>query len=361
MHRLPRAENPAASARSCHAERGAASSWIFAGRVNFSNPSGLFAAPRVTGSGLWSKLGLLFTLTLTFPLTLPAAEASEPAVLASRSLLLDAARAGQRLVAVGDRGHVLLSDDEGTTWRQVIVPTRAMLTGVAFGDARHGWASGHDGVILATTDGGQSWLKQVSGGDLETVFLDTHFRDSGNGFVIGAYGQCLRTIDGGKTWTPVRPTEDEAHFNQIAAGADGTLYLAGESGTLLASGDQGAIWRRLEVPYDGSLFGLLPLDARTLLAYGLRGHVFLSADSGKTWARRDSGVSVLLMAGVRLKSGVIVLAGLGGNFGVSRDGGATFTAWKPAEYIGGVSALLEAGDGALVVVGEKGVARLTLP
>ena len=236
-----------------------------------------------------------------------------------------------------------------------------MLTGVAFGDSRHGWAGGHDGVILATTDGGQNWTKLESGEDLETVFLDTYFRDAGNGYVIGAYGKCLRTTDGGNTWTPISPTGEEYHFNQIAAGADGTLYLAGESGTLLASGDQGVTWRKLEVPYEGSLIGLLPLDARTLLVYGLRGHVYVSGDAGVTWAPRQIPVPVLIMAGVRLKSGPIILAGLGGNFFISRDVGHTFEGWKPAEYTGGVASLLETKDGTLLAVGESGVVRLQLP
>jgi photosystem II stability/assembly factor-like uncharacterized protein len=67
------------------------------------------------------------------------------------------------------------------------------------------------------------------------------------------------------------------------------------------------------------------------------------------------------MAGLLLKSGVTVLAGTGGNFFFSRDGGHTFANWKPAEYNGGVSAVLETTDGALLVVGELGVARLQLP
>jgi len=316
--------------------------------------AGSFASLRMTGVCLSLLIGALSP-------TVTAAESSEPAPLASRSLLLDVTRAGQRLVAVGDRGHVLLSDDEGATWRQVVVPTRAMLTGVSFGDAKHGWAVGHDGVILATTDGGQTWNGQESNSSLETVFLDTHFLDATNGFVIGAYGQCLHTTDSGKTWTAIKATDDEVHFNQIAAGMDGTLYLAGESGTLLASGDQGATWHKLKVPYDGSLFGLLPLDARSLLVYGLRGHVFVSEDAGATWAPREIPVPVLIMTGVRLKSGPIVLAGLGGNFFISRDGARTFEAWKPAAFTGGVAGLLETHDGALLAVGEGGVVRLQLP
>jgi photosystem II stability/assembly factor-like uncharacterized protein len=300
-----------------------------------------------------------FSLLLS-PVLFPA-ETSEPAPLAPESLLLDVARAGNRLVAVGDRGHVLLSDDEGGTWRQVIVPTRAMLTGVSFGDAAHGWAVGHDGVILTTNDAGSTWTRQDQGNDLDTIWLDVFFSDVQHGLAVGAYGKCQLTLDGGKTWQPSGTVPDETHLNHIASTATDTIYLSGEAGTLLVSDDARKPWRKLTVPYDGSLFGLLPLSDRSLLVYGLRGHVFCSDDAGKTWAPCDVSVPVLLMAGIKLKSGVIVLAGLGGNFHVSRDGGATFAVWKPADYNGGVSALIEAANGALVVVGENGVARLQLP
>ncbi len=286
---------------------------------------------------------------------------SEPAPLASQSLLLDIARAGPRLVAVGDRGHVLLSDDEGRTWRQVIAPTRAMLTGVSFGDDKHGWAVGHDGVILATADGGQTWSQPVAGQDLDTVFLDVFFSDPLHGLAVGAYGKCLLTLDGGKSWQPAATIPDEVHINQIAPASGDTVYLAGETGTLLFSADARTPWQKLVVPYEGSLFGVLPLGGKALLTYGLRGHVFVSENAGATWTSREIPVPVLIMAGVRFKSGVIVLAGLGGNFSLSRDGGRTFEGWKPAAFTGGVAGLLETADGALLAVGESGVVRLQIP
>src|SRR5688572_32351199 len=65
----------------------------------------------------------------------PADPPARPARLAARSLLLDITHAGERLVAVGERGHVLQSDDAGATWKQAErVPTSAMLTGVHFAD-----------------------------------------------------------------------------------------------------------------------------------------------------------------------------------------------------------------------------------
>jgi photosystem II stability/assembly factor-like uncharacterized protein len=291
----------------------------------------------------------------------PAAESSELAPLAPKSLLLAVTRAGDTLVAVGDRGHVLRSADQGRTWTQSLTPTQALLTGVSFADAQHGWAVGHDGTILATTDGGLTWQHQDNGKDLETVYLDVLFRDAQHGFAVGAYGKFMATADGGKTWTAAHPSPDEVHYNRLTAGADGTLYLAGEGGLLLVSRDGGKQWAKSEVPYDGSFFGALPLDDGRVLVYGLRGHILRSDDRGAEWTEEDNPVQVLILGGTRLAAGVVVLAGQGGNFFVSRDGGLTFTHWKPTDFGTSVAAVIDAGDGALLTVGEAGAIRVSLP
>jgi photosystem II stability/assembly factor-like uncharacterized protein len=83
----------------------------------------------------------------------PAARPSVIEPLAVKSLMLDLARAGPRVFAVGERGHVLYSSDEGRSWTQVQVPGSANLNAVYFSDATHGWAVGHAEMILRTTDG----------------------------------------------------------------------------------------------------------------------------------------------------------------------------------------------------------------
>ncbi|MBI3884801.1 MAG: hypothetical protein HY302_03605 [Opitutae bacterium] len=304
---------------------------------------------------------MILLLAFSAALTTARAETSELAPLASRALLLDIAHAGDQLVAVGDHGHVLLSADNGRTWTQSLTPTRALLTGVAFADAQHGWAVGHDGVILATTDGGKTWTHQDDGRNLDTIFLDVLFLDARHGFAVGAYGKFLATADGGKTWTPHKPSADEVHYNRITAGPGGELYLAGECGLVLVSTDSGQTWTRSEVPYEGSLFGVLPLDDTTLVAYGLRGHILRSPDRGATWQPLNSELPVLIMAGCKLKNGTVVLAGQGGNFFVSRDAGRTFQSWQPAGFGTSVADLTQAADGALVTVGEAGALRVQLP
>src|SRR5688500_4980503 len=126
---------------------------------------------------------------------------AENAPLAPRSLLLDLAVAGSRLVAVGERGQVLLSDDQGATWRQAkSVPTRTMLTAVFFTDASYGWAVGHDETILNTVDGGETWIRSHFAPEAQQPLLDLWFANRVSGIAVGAYGAYLTTNDGGRSW-----------------------------------------------------------------------------------------------------------------------------------------------------------------
>lgn len=323
-------------------------------RPGFTVAAGRYAR-RLIGASL---AALLYFST---PAAFSAAEFSEPARLAPQSLLLAVAKTGATLVTVGDRGHILISKDSGQTWKQSVVPTRAMLTGVSFPDALHGWAVGHDGVILHTDDGGKSWQRQDKGDELETIYLDVLFLDAERGFIVGAYGKFLRTQDGGKTWLAGTPADQDIHYNRLIAAPGNRLLIAGESGSLLISADAGLTWHPSEVPYDGSLFGYVPVDENRGIVHGLRGHILTTTDQGATWAPHNSEIKALIMGGVRLQSGVIVLAGQGGNFFISRDQGESFVHWKPAGFSGSVAAVTEADDGALVAVGEAGAVRLTLP
>ena len=82
---------------------------------------------------------------------------------AEHSVLLDVVKTGNRLVAVGERGVVVLSDDGGRTWRQASVSTSVTLTSVQFASLKAGWAVGHSGVVVHTEDGGETWTRQLDG------------------------------------------------------------------------------------------------------------------------------------------------------------------------------------------------------
>lgn len=277
--------------------------------------------------------------------------------LASKSLILDATRAGDRLVAVGERGHILLSDDGGQSWRQVPVPADSTLTGVHFADAQHGWAVGHDSVILATSDGGESWILQHAMPEWEQPLMDVLFTDPQTGVAVGAYGLYMETRDGGQTWEDRRVLESEDgmdfHYNAILAPGPDLRLIAGEAGLLLVSADRGASWTQLESPYDGSFFDALALDERTWLAYGLQGHISRTEDGGQSWTDVPSHTTAGLMGGARLEDGRVVLVGLQGVVLTSEDGGRSFTLSQRGDRVALADAAV-AANGDLILLGEQG-------
>lgn len=273
-------------------------------------------------------------------------------------LALGAARAGARLVMVGERGRIFVSDDEGRNWHAVRSPVEATLTAVHFHDARLGWAVGHDAVIVRTEDGGETWQIARSAPEEERPLLDVRFLDPKHGIAIGAYGTFLESRDGGRSWSERKIIEDDRHLNALAAGDNGGLFIAGESGTLLFSTDAGAQWAPLPQPYKGSFFGILAPGGNDLVAFGLRGNLYHSSDLGQAWAPVSVPGRASLMGGRTLAPGQAVVVGQSGTVLTTRDGGRSFTLRRDAGAAA-FAAALPAADGSLFAFGERGVTRLT--
>ena len=302
------------------------------------------------------SIGWLFAAALSLLFTAAAGAAPAPG-----TLLLDGAVAGRDLVAVGERGAVWRSEDDGASWTRAETPTRTMLTGVAFAaDGLRGWAVGHDATILGTTDGGRTWRQESPGGNLQDSFLDVAALDERQAIAIGAYGLFSETRDGGVTWTRRRLSDDDPHLNRISRGPTGTLYVAGERGTLLRSSDQGSTWQPMASGYTGSFYGVLALDRRTLLAYGLQGHVHRSSDDGATWERIQTPVAALIASAVQLRSNFIVAGGSTRTLLLSRDYGRHFEA-LPGSPASAVAEFVATPSGRILILGEAGALLLDAP
>ena len=308
--------------------------------------------------------------------------------LARNAILTGLARADKRVVAVGQRGHVLLSDDAGTSWQQADVPVSADLVAVSFADAASGWAVGHDGVVLHSADAGRTWARQLDGrtlGDVlvahygksgddkwiaeakrfaaqgaENPFLDVWFDDARNGIVVGAFGLALRTGDGGATWAPLMHAIDNPKALHLYAvrRIGGELFIAGEQGLLLKLDRDSARFTALTLPYAGTLFGLVGKD-RVVIAHGLRGNVVRSADGGQSWQSVQTGVAVGLTASTLDERGRIVIVSQAGHVLVSSDNGASFAPLKLERPIP-AAAVVSAGASALAIAGPRGVHTLPL-
>ncbi len=271
---------------------------------------------------LAAGLGVVRAAPVGAALERPAVQSA----LAAHSVVQGAAQAGSRLVMVGERGIVLLSDDAGRSWRQVAVPVSVGLTSVRFADAQHGWITGHGGVVLASSDGGQTWKKQLDGvqaarlvledakaggnerqvADAERLvadgadkpFLDAVFFDAQHGIVVGAYNLAFETADGGKSWQPIsRRLDNPRGLHLYAVRVRGSeLLIAGEQGLVLRSVDRGQSFTRLSTPYKGSFFTAELPGANEIVVAGLRGNAWKSTDGGANWSQLNTPVPVSFTA-----------------------------------------------------------------
>jgi photosystem II stability/assembly factor-like uncharacterized protein len=287
---------------------------------------------------------------------------------------------------VGERGHILLSDDQGQTWSQAeSVPTRSLLTGVCFGSDGHGVAVGHDEVILTTGDAGRTWMLAHFAPEAQQPLLDVACTTDGYVIAVGAYGVYFSSPDGGASWRerkfaalPAKaaaaarqaaandaghePVADDIardlHLNRIAAASSARLYIAAEGGHLYRTDDGGETWHELPSPYDGSFFGVKPLRGDVVLAYGLRGNLFRSEDAGATWRKVETGTHAMLNDAVSVETeGATVVVGLSGVVLVSRDEGRSFNLMQQEDRKG-LSAAIPVDSDTLVVVGEEGARRI---
>lgn len=354
------------------------------------------------------------SMTMAAPQVLALADIidtpSRSTLLAPENLLNDADRAGERIVAAGERGHIIFSDDGGKTWVQGQVPVSVTLTGVDFGTDKHGWAVGHSGVVLRTEDAAKSWELQLTGidaaklaietrkeqieameeqieeapeeevGDLEWALddlifslenmesdlevgpvnplLDVWFENDTHGIVVGAYGMFLRTTDGGKTWRDWGPNLDNPsgyHLNGITQITGGALVIVGEAGQIFVSVDNGESWEKRESPYEGSLFGALGTGSvNEILAFGLRGNTFISTDLGKNWKVVPNEGGATLNNGAVADDGRITLVGNSGAVLMSTNGGESFRPYFRSDREGVMDVVPLSGTD-LLILGEGGV------
>lgn len=307
-----------------------------------------------------------------------------------KQALISIALAGERLVAVGLRGLIIVSDDDGQTWTQSVVPVQTDLLSVVFVTPEKGWAAGHDGVILQTVDGGRTWQRQldnrvaktefpafyqkkIDGGDvsmqasLDQVVLNTQndtslpylsvvFESEQAGFAVGAFGLIASTSDGGATWTPGSHLIDNPQQLNLNAArvVAGQLYIAAEQGLVFRYDRDRVRFTPVETGYQGSFFDIAGNDA-CVIAFGLRGTAYRSLDQGLSWSKVETSTGTALYGGgFLLQASSAILLTEGGDVLLSVDGGAHFAASGLTTH-SHVAAALIRGAGEIVSVGYGGV------
>ncbi|MFA4835886.1 MAG: YCF48-related protein [Dehalococcoidia bacterium] len=352
----------------------------------------------------WKCVALLIFLVLSFsslpafsqnkfvdPLDSPAAYRS---AVAGRPLMA-VTRAGERFVAVGMRGLIIVSEDAGKTWKQAKVPVQSDLLAVHFPTPTDGWAVGHDGVILHSGDGGKTWVKQLDGRVAEQLFkdyyqkaaasgdasmqtavvqtgdifrggpalpfLDVWFEDSQKGFAVGSFAMFAATVDGGKTWEPwLHRIQNDKGFNlNCIRGIGANLYIAGEHGIVYRRDNSSGRFVSLNTGYTGSFFGIAG-KAETLLAFGLKGVVYRSGNGGASWEALDMPAHYTINAGIYSAAlDAFVLVNGVGNIMISDSEGRNFRIASEGKTPR-LTGIVSVNNRSFIITGLGGVTSVTL-
>ncbi|QBQ98812.1 WD40/YVTN/BNR-like repeat-containing protein [Paraburkholderia pallida] len=278
----------------------------------------------------------------------------------SHMMLLDATHAGKRIVAVGEHGVIIISEDEGKTWRQAReVPVSATLSAVTFTDAQHGWAVGQWGVILATRDGGETWQKQRMDLSVDQPLFSVLFTNAQDGMAVGLWSLMLATHDGGKTWTkvtvPKPPGAGRADRNlyHVFADKQGALYIDSEQGMVLKSTDGGATWSYLPTGGKGTLWAGVALPDGRIVVGGLLGSLYQSSDGGATWTALNANTKSSIADLVATGNGLLGV-GLDGLVLRQRGGSASFEVHQREDRATLTAALID-GAGKPILFSQDGV------
>jgi photosystem II stability/assembly factor-like uncharacterized protein len=333
---------------------------------------------------------------------------------ASKAMLLSVTQIGARLVAVGEHGIIVYSDNQGQSWTQAAVPVSVTLTTVQFPSAERGWAVGHDGVVLSSDDGGRTWFKRFDGnqgnalilaeaqknadnahhvaevavgaaktaaltlqGEADNALADVQagvkfgpsrpllgvwFLNARDGYVVGAFGQIFHTADGGNHWESLASrlhNPDGLHYNAISMTPAGTLVISGEGGKVYSSRDSGRTWQTLDTGYKGQIYGVLGLRGdngdEALLAYGFAGHIFLAGNGGQNWQELPSVTNKNLIGGMQFADGGVLLASQTGGLLRGDSHGHNFTIVQVNNGLAIAGAVALEGDAQVALSGVGGV------
>lgn len=315
---------------------------------------------------------------------------ARPSRLAAVTPVTAVTLAGDRFVAVGPRGHVLLAGVADGRWSQVAVPTSADLTSVHFVSPKEGWAVGHGAVVLHTQDGGATWTRQLDGRQIGQWALDHYqkalaagdasmqpfaddaqrlveegpgrallavwFKDSQTGYIAGAFNLIFKTEDGGQSWQPWMHRTDNPrglHLTTLVGDAH-EVYIVGEQGLILRLDEKQQKFVAVASPYKGTYFGAVMPEPGSLLVFGMRGQAYLTRNAGQQWTQIETGDASALTGGSVLTPGQVVVVSQAGSvlrYRLGKTQMEKLPIAPPMPY----AAVATAADGAMALAGLGGV------
>ena len=199
-----------------------------------------------------------------------------------------------KCISVGFYGYMFNSENGGQLWNEVSQGTRANFADIFFTNNQTGFAAGWDGfppAIFKTSDGGNTWtnlpIDTTSMKHLNTIY----FSDELNGWTAGYWGLMMHTTDAGQTWSMAGPANEFTYY-ALHLYTDKYIWAGGYANKMVRSTDYGNTWQDISLPYSDyditeiyfsdSLNGFLMMGKNPY--FGL---MYRTSDGGMTWSPVD--------------------------------------------------------------------------
>jgi len=243
--------------------------------------------------------------------------------LAKKAVFLDLVSNDQSVIAVGERGIILKSDDKGLTWAQVKSPVDVTLTGIAFSSKKIGWIVGHESTILKTIDGGNSWEISRYQPEDERFYMSVNFMTADKGYVLGTDGELWSTEDGGNSWDLTVLSVEEWYQNHLFAieKVANTSLVVGERGGIFKKSIEEKDWQTVSSPYEGSFFGVNKVG-EDFLVFGMSGNLYRLNAHTLEWTKINTNTDQFLLESASIDAtGGVLVVGRGGIILVVNENG----------------------------------------
>ena len=283
-------------------------------------------------------------------------------------------------------------------WEKQATDVSTNLQDISFPTQMDGYASGTDGSLLSSKDGGRTWTQificrdqtdcaATSGSRYNIPLTGVDFQNDVEGYAVGGSGHIFRTYDAGVTWTrqfacrsTVDLTCDEDSRDQVTTNlrdvASRGSYKAtavGADGTIVATED-GTTWHQQASGTTNQLHAVSFSTAEDGVAVGAQGTVLRTTDGGKSWTPiavcQKSDTPCTLLSPARIESDLRsvtftspshgFIAGENGTILATKDGGSTWSTQRSGttQTLFGVhafgSSVYAVGAGGTIVVTADG-------
>lgn len=168
------------------------------------------------------------------------------------------------------------------SWQRMSLQTEFSLWDITCTDSLRCYGVGDYGVIIYSTDGGESWTQRLSPD--QHALRGVHFFDDSTGIIAGFRGSCFLTTNRGESWTAASLPASVTLPGLSVVG--NTVWLSGEGGSIFKSTDRGLTWTRLESGTDVMIDAISFADASHGWASSVQRKLLYSSNGGSTWTEQ---------------------------------------------------------------------------